>query len=592
MFICLSRQVLCLALFCAVCVIQIPPAFAARPGQASPSKSGTSADAPAWRINRLAAIQQKWSEVVNSIEAKDLKMASTRVNQLSSLRLEAGFNAFESYSEWLLGAGLRCIQSAEFEEAQAYLRMAFELSPASPRVIMRALPLVEALEGQGVAARKLREALLLIPGYPSIWLRLIKISLYPVLWAVTIGLYIAVGGYILWHFSEIMGRAAVVFPHAARGFLTPPLTLLALCLPTALGPVWCVSAWSCILLLSVPKQTWLPFLVGLTLLAWGGAVSLRENLEVRLKNPAMQAVLRIREGVFDRGDKGRLVKLLRKEPGQGLFWFEYGVQLRRQGAYSHAEKAFVEAEKFLGPQPWTAAERASLAFLRGDYEQADRFFEEAAAAGADSAAFWVNYSKVKFQMRDSEASAAYLAKAERLDPDLTSRYRAHEERFGLRSHASLAETGLPWRFALEAAISGSEDLRYIHEGTSHVLIRGFTPRMLFGMGALLAALSFLVRRRKSSVTVKAYYRQAAPSGIAFCILHLLPGGGWVVADRAGAAAAALALSSLLLMPIIEWPAESKYLLEAVPQLVTWYLAAAVVIVMLIYFLSSQNFEET
>ncbi|NLF24533.1 MAG: hypothetical protein GX589_02600 [Deltaproteobacteria bacterium] len=580
-----------MATVCAVVGILCPLHSYAQSTRENNPKSGASASGSTWRINRFAAIHLKWRQVRDAVQAGDMESIRARGEELSSLRIETGIRAFEKYSNWLISAADRKFHAADYDGAQVCLRIALELSPDSPRVILNSLPVVEAMQGKKAAGRQLRRVFFAAMSFPSIWMKLLKTLLYPTMWAITLGLYAATAGFLLWNTPDIMRRVAMLLPHQVRGFITPILSAVIFCVPTVFGPVWCLVAWSCLLLLLLPKQTWLPLYTGVLLMLWGAAIPLRENLEVWLKNPAMQALMRIQEGVYEPGDKSRLVKLLRRQPDLGVGWFAYGEQLKRQGAYSHAAKAFLEAEKFLGSQSFTVAEQASLAFLQDDYQQADRLFSEIAEDQGDQAAFWINYSKVKFQLREEEASSAYLAKAERLDPKLTALYRNHEQRFGLRSYAAVADMGLPTSYLFNAASKGSPDMAYLHDGVAHILINGFTPKMLLTVGVLFLLLFCVVKRRKVSAAVKGCYCDCEASGVVFCLLHLLPGGGWIIADRSGLAMGAMAFCSLAIMPILKWPAESKYLLESVPQVVTGYIVITTLVILLLYSLASQDLED-
>lgn len=570
------------ALLCAAWVLCAAPVFGAESG-------GGSAEGE-WRVNRTRRLESKWREMRDAARSGDLDRASEAAGELDALRVEAGYSRLDRYALELAGLGRREFLAGRTAEARRIFDLARELSAGSLDFAIQARQIADLIYGVKAGRDLVAAGLGQFFSRPSLWLPALRSSLYPLLWALTLALYIAAAGYIAWNAPALTARIAAGLPAGVRGIGAPPAAVLLFCAPCWFGPVWSLIAWSCALLILAPRETWIPFCCGAVMALWGAVVPMRENLNEWLSNPSSAALLRVREGVYDPGDKGRITRLLKRQPENGVGWFVYGQLLRRQGAYPEASRAFERSESLLGGQTWVGLQRGLLDYLEGRYEEADRAYGALLPGGGD-AAYWLNYSKIKFQLRDQEASSEYARRGERISPQLAEINREREERFGIRSSAAAVEIDLPVWAVVRRALAGGEDMQAVYRATAGSLVNGFDPRGLLILGGILAAAAAIAPRRRRSAAERSFYPGASRNGAVFCLLHLFPGLGWAAADRAGRSFLALSAVLALTLPVVQWPAESRYLLDALGRFYTAYLGALGVVVLGFYFLASQDLEE-
>lgn len=522
-------------------------------------------------------IEQAWRGISGALREGDLAKAEQSLPVLETLMAETGFESLESESMQLIALGGHALSLGDQAAAARLLAMAERLSPRSQRVLVHALPLVKGLYGGRRAFVSLLQAGGLVWRRPEQVLQLAAALIYPVLWAFTLGLYAAFTLYFICHVQDILRKAARFFPVSLRGFLTPLVVLAALVLPICFGPLWCLTAWAALFYLLMPGHRWIGLCTGLLLCLWAAAIPLRENLSSWLDQEGIRTMLNVSTGGFNKGDREQLARLVQQRPYDGVVHYAYGQLLKKHEQYAEAAVEFAQAEQLLGPQPYTLAERGLLAFLAGRDGEADQLMHQAEAQGLARPEFYLNYSKVKFERMEVNASNDYYEKARAGDPDLARFYRSRETLLGVRSVRSCPDIQLPLRVLLLSLVRHSHAAGDRAKETAAALLPGFAPFSLVVLGGVLISLFFLGGGKKESLRMRSYYHQYRPSKLILVLVRLAPGGSWIVGHKPILTFLSLSLSSLLLMPLVRWPAESRYLLNALEPFYTAYCALVVMI---------------
>ena len=356
-----------------------------------------------------------------------------------------------------------------------------------------------------------------------------------------------------------------------------------LVVPVFFWPLWCLFAWGLIFTLVVPHRRWLGFIAGSVLLAWGSLVPLRESLAAWVLSDGTLAAFRVYTGSFQPRDADALKASVEQRPDDGFLVYSYGLLLRRLGYLDGADQAFSRAERILGEQPYTFAQRGMVSFLRGDAVQAKQLFEAAESRGLATPEFLFNFSKIYFELADTARSRALSMEAYKANRPLVTELRAREERLGLLSGKALAEIQLPIQYALTSAFIPLDGVRSTVDDVGFALMPGLNPLWILLPGCALVAL-FLVRGGTEAVRrMTVYYSGYRCPLLVKGFVRIFPGGGFVLGGRPGLAWCLTSFSILLCLPLIGWPADIAALSEAVPLFTPVYGAIAALIVLAVVY---------
>jgi len=454
------------------------------------------------------------------------------------------------------------------------------LSPYSSRVLVKSLPLVQVTSGTKAMLSQLGKAVKWIWYYPEILVNFLWGLIYPLLWALTLGLYTATSLYLLYNMRDVIASIARHFPTMIRGFVSPVLAVGVLCAPVVFGPIASVAVWGLVIFILLPERRWLGFLAGAVLLLWAGLIPVRENIGLWLADDGVQTMLRVSSGAHSRADREVLEALTNKRENDGVVYYTYGQLLRKYEEYDKSERMFERAEKLLGKQPWTVSQRGTIAFLKGEFERADRLFGKAQKMGYDSPEFLLNYSKIKFELMDTAASRELYKNANRKNSDLAGLLRKREKIVGIRGNSAIAEMQLPNRVIFQSALIPLTGVRPITSRITAALVKKSTPMQLGLMGLVLIVLFFLLPTNKPRKKIGSYYQQYTPSGVLLFFIHIIPGGSWVVRGRPVWTFIATSVCFLLLMPIVRWPhPDSAFLQALLPGLGSLYVMGVVLLML-------------
>lgn len=517
-------------------------------------------------------IQNTWKQVVAASERGDLKTVNTLVIELQKLKLQADVAALDSYAMYMIERGNEALREEDRETAAFYARKTLQLSPNSPVVLAKSLPLVRQTNTSSTGTQ-LGTIFREVWHHPNVALRVLKNIIYPALLAFTLGLLAATVLLFAFKIEHVLRGVARALPASIRGLLAPVIILFALVIPLLLGPLWALALWAFLIYFFMPQHRWLGFAAGTLLMLWGTVIPIRESLKGWLEHPGVQAMLDVASGVFSNSDRSRLEALAVERSNDGAVFYTLGQVLRRHGDYRQADEAFLRAEMLLGKQSWTIAERAAVAYLDGKLEKSDQLYQKAANAGQKGAAFWFNYSKAKFELMDTAKAQEFLNRAVQQNKDLTHSLEEREQLLGAQSRLAIAEIQLPFRFVLDSALHPTASIKRNCLLLARSLMPGSSPPQIAITGAVLLLFFFFARKRKTRTLPLSSYANLLPARLLKRLLVIVPGGAWIRAERPLWCFGILSFCALLLMPLLEWPVEAHFIVDAFPDFIPYYVCA-------------------
>lgn len=515
------------------------------------------------------SLKNKWIEIYPVLEeGRDISAMSAALAELETLRATLGHTNLTDYSLFLIGKGLYALKQNDFETAAFYCRKALELSPESPQVLLKSLRLC-ALTRVAPYHRQLLRIFWVILGDPGALLVCIRILIYPILWACTIGLYITLAATFALEIKSILRRVVPIVPTTFPGIVAPLLAGFFILVPPCLGPLWCVLIWSVTLYLFLPEKKWLGFACGVLLALWGVLIPIRESVNLWLADRGVQALLRSSQGdQYSSGDSG-LQALVRERPTDAFVQFTYALTLRKNGDLGKARQMLLNVEELWGHKPWLKAERGIISFLEGKYDEANALFEESQTAGLRGAPFYFNFSKIKFELMDTIGSAEYFERANKIDRALVDRLRKKEDILGVKSPYALADMGVPVTLAFYSALSFTSGTRALSDRMAANVLPGLNPVGMDILAGVLLLWFFLIREKKVLRPVSYFSHYATPKALRL-FASLFPGGAWILNGKVLIGFGVISLLTFLIFPIMRWPFELGMALEAIPGITSIY----------------------
>lgn len=536
--------------------------------QATSAVQVASAAQPAAGLG-LDKLARCWDDVVTAIAAHDLRKANDLLIELNKLKMESGFDALDSYSLVLVAHGIDAQRAADKDSATFFANKALQLSPDSPLVLLRSLPLVQYTRVASPFSQVMR-IFLKVWHHPYALLALMRYLTYPLLVAFTAGLYIVLLICLTLHVADLLRGFATKLSLPLGGFIAPLIALVVLVVPLWGGPLWSVTVWSLLLWLFVPQRRWLCLYTGVTVALWGMLIPIRENVSLWLDDPGIQTLFQVSSKPLGQSDRKRLEDLMVQRPDDAFVAYTYGQLLRRNGEFKAASQAFARAEGLLGLQGWTKAQQGSIAFLQGNAKEADKLYAEAEGLGVTSTEFYFNYSKIKFELLDTAASRDLYTKALNKNTVLTQALKEREDLLGLTHNHAIAEIELPFYRLTSSALVPYPQTQINGDRLAAMMMRWCSPIGLGIAGLFLLLLFCLDRKQRSRRQQKIFSAYEAPTVLLSCI-RLTPGGALLMAGRSGLCLFLLSIFILMLMPIVEWPHENRGIWELMPNLFPYYI---------------------
>lgn len=536
-------------------------------------------------------VELHWQASLDAIREKNLQRINAEVHALETLRMEAGVEGFDEYSLGLLEISKSRLNDSNVEEASFFLRKALQLSPNSSRVLLSALGVARATH-TGSASEMLMQALGRIWHEPAMLFGLIKRLMYPAAWALTIGIYLSMLFVFCGSMKDLLRAIALVFPPAWRGFAGPVLAATILGTPVFLGPLWCISVWSVVIVLTMPTLRWMSILGGLVLVTWGAFIPIRENFALWLDDPGIKESLSVYAGSYGIGADSTIQHLENIRPDDGFAMYMTGVILRQRGEFDRADKAFLRAELLWGEQPWTKAAQGLVAYLRGNIARADELFRAAEDQGMASAEFYYNYSKIKFEAMDTAASKDYLLMADRKDPLIVELLRSREERLEEGGLKAISEMPIPFTKVLWSGLMPVGEASGAIDEVAGRIVPGVPPPAILIVGVALIFFALIRPEFKRKVRFANYYEGYRPNGVIRILAKIVPGGSWLLIGRAGRGAVVLTVFVALLFPLIGWPIESREIVASMPGVLPMYGMLVAGLAFIVLVASPPLFEES
>ncbi|RMG41834.1 MAG: hypothetical protein D6719_07720 [Candidatus Dadabacteria bacterium] len=552
-----------------------------------------------WRIQREIPgstalpikLQNKWSEVYQAINKNDLKAANKALNQLNVLRLEGDYRSLDDYSIYLLTQANKAYGNGDIDSAAFYARRALALSPLSPRVVAASLVIARKTHTASLL-EQIRRIITGLQYYPAAFFSILKDSIYPFLWALTIGLYVAYFMYLCVRIPDFFRIIARKLPDTIRGISSWFIVLILFVAPVFCGPLWTLTAWSILIAVFVPSRRYLIAASGSVLVLWGVLMPLKENMQLWLTTPGIRTLLDVSSGVFKASDRHNLEQLIEKRERDPLVLYSYGQLLRHYGEYDQAMTAFSKAESLLGKQPWTVAERGLIYFALGNSKAADRLFKEAEKLGLATPEFYFDYSKIKFELLDTAAARQLYARARKLNSTVVDQLQSRDDALGKNSAMAVAEIRPPFKMIINSALLPIQNSKKHYDQRAATIMPGTNSKAIVVIGLLLWGLFFLVgKRREKKIKFHTVYSNYSLSRPLVWFIGILPGGVWALAGKPMAAFAVVTATTLALMPLLGWPFEVQSFFELLPGLTGLYVSFLAGLIVVSYYLGYLSWEE-
>lgn len=547
--------------------------------------------APRRAMDLPTQIQNKWQESKNLIEAGEFSKASFKLQELSKLKSQAQFESLELVSLELLEFATQRLAKSDLDYAAFLTRQALKFSPTSTKVWFHSIPIARAT-GVGSMGEHLTAVLSLVTQEPYLLLELVNELVYPILWALSIGLYITLIACFVVRVRDYTEAVARKVPLKLRGIFGPIAACILLIIPCIFGPLWALAGWSLTLFFFLPRYRWIGFLAGAVLSIWGMILPVRENVALWFRDPATQVLLRVATGSFLAIDKDVLVDLTSERPKDGVLFYTLGQLQRKYGELKASQESFERAQELLGRQPWTRAQLGSLAFLLGESEKAKELYEEAESFGLNSGAFYFNYSKIAFELMNTAEARDLFQLARSKNERLVKTLEEREDELGMNSEHSLADIALPAKTLLASALKPIQGTKARERRLSSELMPGLGASGITILGVLILVMFLFFGGNKKATRLQTYFLSYKHSGLVSATLRILPGGSWVLSGRAVWGFLIASLSVLLLMPVFRWPVQTADLLDSLPGAYRMYAGFVALCLFLLLFVGTQLEEES
>ena len=514
-------------------------------------------------------MEQIWDESLAAINAHDLNAINLKLNQLQEMQIQSGLKELPEYSNKLLLYAEAAIVTGNKEEAAYLVRKALEFSPHSPEVSVQAMPIAEAAFVATVSSqvgKVISQSLARLDTVAD----LVKRSIYPILWALTIGVSLTFFMLLATHVTVLMRSVSSTLPTQLRGVLAPIVVFFVLTVPLAFGPLWMMAIWSVLIILLIPKYRWFGGLGAVTILLWGLLVPIRENLDLWLNDAGVQSMLRVSSQIYSPQDGNLLQSLVNVRRDDVAALLAYEQLLRRQKNTAEARKIVSDLELLIDDSKILEIEKATLLFLEGKAEEAVRGFETLRENSQDYAPYLFNFSKAQFELMDTEKSRDLFEQANALDPELAGTLQKQEEKIGFSHPASLAQLPVPLTYIVRSALSPMEGAAMLADRRIGRLMPGLQIMQVCLIGSGILVLFLLSLGRSAKLPRAIYYSNYRHSQLLYGVLRLIPGGASVLNGRPLRAALIISTLFLMLIPIVKWPNDSSALLDNLHGLQFYY----------------------
>lgn len=520
------------------------------------------------------AISATWQLAMSSLRGGDHQKTTQALDDLIVLRDQANIQSLDEYSLVLLYWAKELAKKGRKAEASSFVSRALQLSPAAPLVEAAAIPLIWSMGTRptGYQTPNIKNAILY---HAEFTLRLINGALYPLLWALTIATFIATVFFLAAYVPQLVDGLGRWIPIYVRGVLAPAAAGVVLIGPLFCSPLLCLSLWGVVALFLVQKRNALGIFVGLVLCCWAVVMPVREHLHHWLRDDRVLGMLRVLSGSFRPQDKLRIDDLRDQLPDYSVVRFARSQLLLREGRLDEAERELDEYQNRVGVTSWGVAVRGIIAFMRGDVDKAAQLHEQAEGLGIKTAAFFFNFSKVRFAQYQFTAAVDLLSRATNQDKNLVyslvDREKIHKQR-------AIGMISLPTLEIIQAGSmeSGIAKERIQRHFESLVPLVGRLPLLIAGL-----ILSVLGLMKNTSAPVSSSKREMLGGGVGWVVRGaalLVPGCSLMLRGYGVWGIAVLILFTSAALPVLGWPKDVSVLFSLFPQIKGFYLSILAVAV--------------
>jgi tetratricopeptide (TPR) repeat protein len=551
---------------------------------------------PNWSKNWPEVYAQKneeisslWTESLAAFDTKDWTLANHKILELVKICEELDISEIPEYSQILLTYAEAELKNGDKQSAAFIIRKAREISPKSFSIALEASHFNTGNSDSGRFQALWELAKLFIARTDHIFV-FVKSFIYPALWAVTISLSLAYIMFLAANVSSFLSALALLMPSSSRGLLSIMLLGAFLLLPPLFGPIWMLSFWALMTLAFLPKNRWLVGLTAILIVSWGALAPIRENMNAWLSKEGTQRVLRIQSGVYARDDEKNILLLINERVSDPSLKYTLAQLLKRRGDYKSAEGLFASIKNDISNSQKIDMQLASIYYLIGDYSKASKLFDTLEKEGLSSAEFNFNYSKVLFELTDTELSRAKFELANSNNPSLIKNLQKKEEIVGMQHPVSMAETNLSYNDLFRASLVPIEGTNMMADKILLRIMPGGNCMLALAIGGGLMLL-FLVRlATPAREWRRIYFSNYKHSPLFYGVIRLIPGGSAILNGTTVRAVIILSLLILLIIPIIEWPRDAHASLDIFRELKFYYIYSVSFIVAAFCYIGFHSYE--
>lgn len=550
----------------------------------------TAAPAEAAPVPYPRSVKNIWKDLRSAVKSKEWDEARALSKKLDTVRVESGYDGFHSYSTELIGFAESTLQKGHQDEAFELIRMARTLSPGSPMIILKTLPVVRATRGSQEVLASLRDLFSHLHRSPDILIEFIDIVTYPLLLALGLTVFLAFGISLSRDLVLIVRRVAARLPMLSRGLFAPIIVTLLLIVPFLGGMYVAMLSWSVIAILIVPRYRFFALLTGALFVVWGTIIPIKENLRVWVEAEDIKLMRQVLAGSFEGNAHQSFERLLIHRPDDTLVPYTYGVLLLQGKQYKKAGEMFDRAEGDRSLLPWIMAQRGNLLMRQRNYKVADQMFDVAEANGLDSPEFFVNRSRVKSQILETIEAREYMSKAAAISPDIVEE-SSKEEALRSGDELHIKPLYLPFSRLMKSTLLPSLKTTEPYDSRAQQIIPGVTMIQLCIIGGILFSMGIFIRRQESDHQVRLYYPNYTGPAIWRFLVMIVPGAGWMISRRPILGITGILIFALLCVPLLAAPEDASLVYGLLSDLKIPYLTVLAGVAISLYVLSMPGTAE-
>lgn len=525
----------------------------------------------AWQKIERASLDERFDDVTLAVE------------ELSAIRSGLGLKNLSRYSERLFEIAKVRAYKGEKERAFLLSGLALSLSPESTQILLHSLAF-DASVGFRTDWGKVLKVLGSAISDPLVFGILVRDLSYPILWAVSLGVFTATLLFFVYEFSLLVvgiGKFAP-FLKGRRG-RAEAVTLIVLLAPLCLGPLLTLVVWGIIAVRVLSVKA--PLIgAGVVCILWGLVAPLKEAASINLGAPAVVYLLTGEPLLSTPDERANLTKLVADRPDLGAAIFSLAEVLKANGDLKKSRELFSESESMISEPGLAGLNEATLSYMEGDLQSSKKRFEEIHSAGLITAESQFNYSKVLFDLGKTTESSQALEKVRVIERGALERLQAIEESANEQSRNFVSDISLPKSDYFSLIFADSESLSAATSETLGKLAWGAKSSFILIIGIVSIIFANLARSAGAPLSLR---EKAHPTpGRVKALLKVVPGAHFVTTHKLSAAMVLLSLLWCAVCGVMTWPTSLTRVADVAPEI---RLFSGLAILFLVIALGSFNF---